>query len=451
MHDLRPGEAAMSKRTTSRWLALGLTSAGAGVLGLTSIMTATFAFGDGGDVALITAGAEGVGDTTFTGPDPTFVTDVYNLYINPTQAPLPFATQDVFPGYEKTALDLPALDSGLVTDTQFDQATSELNTAITQTYTGDQIVVSSYSQSSTPATLEMIQLDKMIAASDPAAPNPDDLSFVFLGDLNNPNGGVFERFADLNPGIDYYTATPADTPYPTDIYTIQYDGVADFPQYPSDLPADLNALAGYTNVHLDYNTLTPAELATAVKEPTSIADVATTYYMIPTQDLPLLDPIRDIPGIGPAMADILQPDLRVLVDMGYNYNDFQADVPTPADFNYPDYNYANVDADLMLGLQQGLTAAQVDLGMLPSTDLPDIYPYVPYVPGGTIANPDLIEPGSASSVEPLQSLLPGLDASALTGDLSAMSTDLSTALSHLAPDFATTGLDSLLTSFLGLL
>jgi hypothetical protein len=141
----------------------------------------------------------------------------------------------------------------------------------------------------------------------------------------------------LNPGIDYYTATPSDTPYPTEIYTIQYDGVADFPQYPTDIPADLNALMGYTTAHLEYSTLTPAELATAVVEPTSPGyDGVTEYFMIPTQDLPLLEPLRDMPGIGPALADLIQPDLRVLVDMGYG--DGYADVPTEASFSTPDYN-----------------------------------------------------------------------------------------------------------------
>jgi hypothetical protein len=183
-------------------------------------------------------------------------------------------------------------------------------------------------------------------------------------------------------------------------------------------------------------------------EPTSVAGLATTYYMIPTQDMPLLDPIREIPGIGNAIADFYQPELRVLVDMGYNYTDFNANVPTPADFGIPNYDYTNIFNDLNLGMSQGITAAEVDLGLLPSSDLPDIYPYVPYVPGSTtVPNPDLIAPDGTSSFE---SLLPGLDTASLSGDFSAFSTDLSTALSNLTPDFTTSGLDSMLTSFLGL-
>jgi hypothetical protein len=427
-----------------RWLAFGLlTSAGAGVLGLTSIMSAAFAFGD--DVALISPGAEGIGGTT--GVSSEFTQDVYDLYINPTQSPLPFPEQLTFPDYSPVALDLPALD-GLTDQQTIDEATTELNTAITQTYAGDKIVDLSYSESTIAATQEMIALDAEQGQA--GVPSPDSLSFVMLGDLNNPNGGILERLSGLNPGIDYYTATPSDTPYPTEIYTIQYDGVADFPQYPTDIPADLNALMGYTTAHLEYSTLTPAELATAVVEPTSPGyDGVTEYFMIPTQDLPLLEPLRDMPGIGPALADLIQPDLRVLVDMGYG--DGYADVPTEASFSTPDYNYSAIDADMALGLQQGITAAEVDMGMLPTSDLPDAYPYLPYVPGDTtVPNPDLIEPGTASSLDSLQALS-GLDTLSLSSDLTALTTDLSGGWSQLGTEFASFGLDpSVLTSFFSL-
>jgi diacyltrehalose acyltransferase len=427
-----------------RWLAFGLlTSAGAGVLGLTSIMTAAFAFGD--DVALISPGAEGIGGTT--GVSSEFTQDVYDLYINPTQAPLPFPEQLTFPGYSPVALNLPALD-GLTDQQTIDEATTELNTAITQTYAGDKIVDLSYSESTIAATQEMIALDAEQGQA--GVPSPDSLSFVMLGDLNNPNGGILERLSGLNPGIDYYTATPSDTPYPTEIYTIQYDGVADFPQYPTDILADLNAVMGYTTAHLEYSTLTPAELATAVVEPTSPGyEGVTEYFMIPTQDLPLLEPLRDMPGIGPALADLIQPDLRVLVDMGYGNG--YADVPTEASFSTPDYNYSAIDADLALGLQQGITAAEVDMGMLPTSDLPDAYPYLPYVPGDTtVPNPDLIEPGTASSLDSLQALS-GLDTLSLSSDLTALTTDLSGGWSQLGTEFASFGLDpSVLTSFFSL-
>ena len=43
----------------------------------------------------------------------------------------------------------------------------------------------------------------------------------------------------------------------------------------------------------------------------------TTYYLIPTANLPLLDPLRLIPVLGNPLADLLQPFLRPFIDFGY--------------------------------------------------------------------------------------------------------------------------------------
>ena len=43
----------------------------------------------------------------------------------------------------------------------------------------------------------------------------------------------------------------------------------------------------------------------------------TDYYIYQTPNLPLLDPIRAIPVIGQPIADLIQPDLKVIVDLGY--------------------------------------------------------------------------------------------------------------------------------------
>jgi hypothetical protein len=130
----------------------------------------------------------------------------------------------------------------------------------------------------------------------------------------------------------------------------------------------------------------------------------------------------------------------VLVDMGYGDGD--ADVATPLSFSEPDYNWTAIDDDLVLGLQQGITAAEVDLGELPTSDLPDAYPYLPYVPGDkTVADPDLILSDPGSSSESLQSLFSGLDAGSLGSDLTGV-------LSQLGTEFASFGLDP--SSFLNL-
>jgi hypothetical protein len=42
-----------------------------------------------------------------------------------------------------------------------------------------------------------------------------------------------------------------------------------------------------------------------------------TYYLMPTAQLPLLDPLRMLPILGNPLADLLQPFLKPIVDLGY--------------------------------------------------------------------------------------------------------------------------------------
>lgn len=92
------------------------------------------------------------------------------------------------------------------------------------------VAVLGYSQSAIIASLEMRNL--MNPLLNPTPPAPDQLGFTLLGNPMNPNGGLLARFPGLSLpslGLDFYGATPPDTPYPTNIYTLQYDGFASFP------------------------------------------------------------------------------------------------------------------------------------------------------------------------------------------------------------------------------
>jgi hypothetical protein len=261
------------------------------------------------------------------------------------------------------------------------------------------------------------------------------LSFILAEDLNNPDGGIFERF----PGIVGVTlpATPADTPYTTDIYTIEYSGASDFPQYSSNMLADLNAADGYLDLHPYLLPgwpayFTPSELAGAVQEPTSTADVATNYYLIPTQDLPLLNDLRGEPGAPSAYADLIQPDMRVLVDLGYNWTG-DANVVTPATLTSPDIDTPVVDAYLDAGADQGMIAALVDFGILPQSDLTglaDLYPYVPNVAD--------LESGALTATSDAAALADATaSANALTTDLASSSSPLASELAAYLPGAAT--------------
>lgn len=186
-----------------------------------------------------------------------------------------------------------------------------------------------------------------------AKPQIRRLAFTLIGNINNPNGGVLERYVGLYLtflDMSFNGATPPDSPYQTYMYTGQYDGYAHNPQYPLNILSDLNAFMGIRWVHNAY-PFTAAEVANAVPLPTSPGYTGNThYYMFLTQDLPLLQPIRAIPFVGTPIAELIQPDLRVLVDLGYGYG--YADVPTPASLFAP-INPIAVASALATGTVQG--------------------------------------------------------------------------------------------------
>lgn len=164
--------------------------------------------------------------------------------------------------------------------------------------TGNAVTVFGWSQSAIIASLEM----QRFTAMGGAAPSASDLNFVLVGNEMNPNGGMLARFPDLTlPTLDltFYGATPSDTIYPTAIYTLEYDGFADFSRYPLNFISDLNAVAGITFVHTKYLDLTPAQVEGATKLPTSPGYTGVTdYYIIRTENRPLLQPLRAVPVIG---------------------------------------------------------------------------------------------------------------------------------------------------------
>ncbi len=313
-----------------------------------------------------------MGGTDNPQPDPAYVTTINNAYIQP-----------LFPG---------AIPQGLFTPEQFWPVTGNLTfgQSVAQGVTllnneidhqintlGNSVVVFGYSQSATIATNEINALMAM------GAPHASQLSFVLASNPNNPDGGILERFPGFYiPLLDvpFNGATPPNSPYPTYMYTIQYEGIASAPQYPLHVLSDVNAIMGYFYLHDTYQNLTATQVGNAIPLPTSPGYTGNThYYMLLTQNLPLVQPIRDIPYLGPPLADLIQPDLRVLVDLGYGNMGVGADyanIPTPARL-FQIVDPFTVGFDLAKGAVQGPQGALVDIGLLPPAYLPDTYPYVP--------------------------------------------------------------------------
>jgi hypothetical protein len=345
---------------------------GAVLLALTSMPNVALAFGEG--TALIMTG------TGRADPPPEYVAAVGNTYIDPLHPAI--LGQLVFPGYTPAGLTTPE-QFWPMGELTFNNSVAEgvaiLHEAITQIHAGEKIAVFGYSQSATIASIEMMAL-----AASGSGPDPGQLGFVLIGNPNNPDGGILERLVGFYiPLLDvvFNGSTPPDTVYPTAIYSVQYDGITDFPQFPLNLAATLNALLGYSFVHGAY-PFTPEGLSVAQQLAVSPGYAAgggvTDYYMITTQNLPLLEPLRQIPNLGQFLADLLQPDLRVLVDLGYG--DGYADTPTPASLIGLFDPFA-VAEYLVRGLGQGWQAALVGAGLLAESYLPDAYPYLPSVHG----------------------------------------------------------------------
>ena len=308
-------------------------------------------------------------------PPPSYVTATLN-YINHNFNVLASNANPLFTpeGY------YPLILKSLPLDPSISQGLQILDSAIKSTLTNNptgSVAILGYSQSADISSLEMLNLANPML--NPTPPTANQLGFTLLGDQMNPNGGFFARFPGFPNGqplqlpalgLTLYGATPSNTIYPTNIFTLQYDGWADFPQYPINVVADLNAFAGIAFVHGTYPNLNPSALPPGyelVTLPTSPGYTGVTnYYMITTPNgLPLLDPVRAIPVIGNPIADLLQPDLTTIVNLGYGnpnfgYSTGPADVQTYFGL-FPHVSQALIAQDLISGAHQGTAAFVSDI------------------------------------------------------------------------------------------
>jgi len=211
-------------------------------------------------------------------------------------------------------------------------------------------VVFGYSQSAVIATAAKRRL------ADSAASGADtpEVSFVMLANLNRPNGGLNARFTGAfieKLGWTFSAAAPTNTSFTTIDVARQYDLFADFPSYPLNIFADANAVVALFYGAHDYSrvSLNPAD---AAYEPNTVVQQwgDTTYYFIPTEQLPLLRPLRDL-GANPLLMDALEPAMRVLVEAGYDRSTPFGE-PTQAQL-IPRDDFERVREELNAAIEQG--------------------------------------------------------------------------------------------------
>ncbi|MEZ0356804.1 PE-PPE domain-containing protein [Mycobacterium sp. SA01] len=284
-------------------------------------------------------------------PKPSYIQSVFNLYIAPSYpGSIPFQLDTPEGLYPITGVKSLPLNVSVQQGIQILAAT-----IAEQVAAGNTATVFGYSQSAIISSLIMSQL-----------PSNTPVNFVLVGNEMNPNGGFLSRFPGLklpSLGLDFYGATPENA-FPLTNYTLEYDGFADFPRYPLNFLADLNAGLGIVFVHTKYAQLTQAQVDAAIALPTT--DPSQKYYIIPTENLPLLEPLRLLPVIGTPIADLLQPALKVIVNLGYGdpkygwSNEGYANVAAPFGF-IPNVNWAEVGQLFMAGIAQGITDFVADV------------------------------------------------------------------------------------------
>lgn len=163
----------------------------------------------------------------------------------------------------------------------------------------------------------------IMARSEEDRPDADDVVFVAIADPSSSTG-IATRFEGLHvPSLDVTLRTAPETPYDTIVVAAEYDGLADFPDRPWNLLATLNAVAGGFYLHSSsYGPDADLDAVPAgnITETVNSLGGTTTTYLLESEHLPLLQPLRDLKVDEQVVAAIEEP-LKQIVDAGYSRND----------------------------------------------------------------------------------------------------------------------------------
>jgi hypothetical protein len=343
-------EVAMPGPTIRSWgdapVALGWVA----VAAVTSALTAAFAFGAiprTTETALIAGEGWIMGGTTEPNPTPAYVADVEKLYLDNElsglsgysftglHTPEEFCPIVCFPAPADDPVSWSMMNFGVSVSTGAEIVNQQIQTALTANPDAD-LGVFGYSQSATIATLEMNDL----IAGDHTDPN---LHVVLIGDPNSPIGGMLDRF-QFPDGIAAFSLTPEPqhlpflnvplsmgptptSPFPTDIYTGEYDGWADFPRDPTNIVADINALIGIATVHPYYPDPTPG-VNLDTNDIINLGTIGDTHFYEIPAPLPMLAFLYDGGPAGLFFYDLFDPYLSLVDDWAYgNPGDPGAGIP----------------------------------------------------------------------------------------------------------------------------
>jgi hypothetical protein len=184
--------------------------------------------------------------------------------------------------------------------------------------TGGPMLVIGNSQGSLPTDAVRAKLE-----NDRDAPPRSQLSFLVNGDPEQ-RGGLFNVLFAPGPYVpilDYTVRGPVESRYDLVVFTFEYDGIADFPDRPWNLLADLNALFGVAYRHAATGSLNPYAIPDEdITITTNSKGATTTTYLGRAEHLPLTEPLRRL-GVSADLLNAVESVLRPIIDRGYSRND----------------------------------------------------------------------------------------------------------------------------------
>lgn len=187
------------------------------------------------------------------------------------------------------------------------------------------VLIAGYSEGTLLA--EQIKRD---LKDDPNRPDTQSLIFLQIAAPFIPNGGILARFPVLGiPGLIPAMGVATPSMYGTTYITKEYDPYADFPAYFNPL-ALLNTLLAIEYAHPDrvYDVVDSVGIDNFTKEVTNTAHGVDKYILVPSAQLPLLGPVRDIARtlhltpLTDRLLGAIEPLLRVMIDMAYTDREY---------------------------------------------------------------------------------------------------------------------------------
>lgn len=220
-------------------------------------------------------------------------------------------------------------------------------------------------------------LSQMQRSGDPAL---DNVRLMVLdNNTNRAGGGFWTSYPWLAPLLLTSAApTPDDTAVPVVDTAYEYNINSDAPTYPINAVAELNSLMAYV---YDYGGQARAPMPAEALAPVApdgqhyhyvvapdgtIAarypvDGTITYVTFSSDGLPLLRPLRALPG-GDVVADAVEPVATALVDAGYQDGapiPVDPGIPRPAGLLPPAQSFSSASSRALVDRPSAATSASI--------------------------------------------------------------------------------------------